>query len=280
MPGSARTSSTAYEALARAGKFNLRSYAMIYGGKRHERLPGPATGARTPARHCTAAISGCAPSRSSSTAPWAAGVRRCWSRTPTIPATWASSGSRRSRWSGSRCGRCRPASRCATHAIGDRANRVALDIYASALRQVPTANHRFRDRACAAAHAAGHSALRRARGDSLDAGKSPDQRHVLGREPDRAGPGPVGLCVAIAAQYRRDHSQRLRRSGGVDQPAGLVPFLHHAAGRRQQSSGRLVPGTASHARGGAARHDTVAGVRRHSWRTTWEACRWASTPTS
>ena len=32
----------------------------------------------------------------------------------------------------------------ATHAIGDRANRVALDIYASALQQVPTADHRFR----------------------------------------------------------------------------------------------------------------------------------------
>jgi len=31
-----------------------------------------------------------------------------------------------------------------THAIGDRANRVALDIYASALRQVPAADHRFR----------------------------------------------------------------------------------------------------------------------------------------
>ena len=32
----------------------------------------------------------------------------------------------------------------ATHAIGDRANRVALDLYASALQQVPTVNHRFR----------------------------------------------------------------------------------------------------------------------------------------
>ena len=32
----------------------------------------------------------------------------------------------------------------ATHAIGDRANRIALDAYASALKTVPTADHRFR----------------------------------------------------------------------------------------------------------------------------------------
>jgi predicted amidohydrolase YtcJ len=32
----------------------------------------------------------------------------------------------------------------ATHAIGDRANRLALDAYASALKAVPTADHRFR----------------------------------------------------------------------------------------------------------------------------------------
>ena len=32
----------------------------------------------------------------------------------------------------------------ATHAIGDRANRIALDAYAAALKAVPTADHRFR----------------------------------------------------------------------------------------------------------------------------------------
>jgi predicted amidohydrolase YtcJ len=32
----------------------------------------------------------------------------------------------------------------ATHAIGDRANRIALDAYAAALKSVPTADHRFR----------------------------------------------------------------------------------------------------------------------------------------
>lgn len=32
----------------------------------------------------------------------------------------------------------------ATHAIGDRANRIALDAYAAALKTVPTADHRFR----------------------------------------------------------------------------------------------------------------------------------------
>jgi predicted amidohydrolase YtcJ len=32
----------------------------------------------------------------------------------------------------------------ATHAIGDRGNRVALDVYDSALRKNPTADHRFR----------------------------------------------------------------------------------------------------------------------------------------
>ena len=31
-----------------------------------------------------------------------------------------------------------------THAIGDRGNRVALDLYEAALKEVPTADHRFR----------------------------------------------------------------------------------------------------------------------------------------
>ena len=103
----------AYEALARAGQVQPAQLCDDLRRQRHERLPGPTAGARPAARRCTAGISGCARSRSSSTAPWAAAVRPCWSRTPMIPATWDCSGSRRNRSSGSRCARCSRASRCA-----------------------------------------------------------------------------------------------------------------------------------------------------------------------
>ncbi len=133
----------AYEALASAGKFNLRSYAMIYGSSdtsaflAQQLALGPRSGlysGRLWLRAIKIEFDGAMGSRGAALLepytddPGNLGLFR-------IPPEQVERIAVRALQSGFQM---------ATHAIGDRANRVALDIYASALRQVPTANHRFR----------------------------------------------------------------------------------------------------------------------------------------
>ena len=127
-----------------------------------------------------------------------------------------------------------------THAIGDRANRVALDIYASALRQVPTADHRFRiEHAQLLTPQESRASPRSASFPRCREATRPATCHGSRTASGRSG--AVGLCVAIAARHRRHHSQRFRCAGGVDQPAGLVPFVHHETGCRQSAPGGWFP---------------------------------------
>jgi predicted amidohydrolase YtcJ len=133
----------AYEALARAGRFNLRSYAMIHGGSdtsaflAQQLALGPRTalyGGHLWLRSIKIEFDGAMGSRGAALLepytddPGNVGLFR-------IPPEQVERIAVRALQSGFQM---------CTHAIGDRANRVALDIYASALRQVPTANHRFR----------------------------------------------------------------------------------------------------------------------------------------
>jgi len=77
----------------------------------------------------------------------------------------------------------------ATHAIGDRGNRIALDAYEAALEEVPTKDHRFR---IEHAQVLSPRTSRASPGSacSLDAGDSPDQRHAWAeRGSARAGEG-------------------------------------------------------------------------------------------
>ncbi len=134
---------TAYEALARAGQFNLRSYAMIYGGSDTSAFLAQqlALGPRLALynghlwlRAIKIEFDGAMGSRGAALLepytddPGNVGLFR-------IPPAQVGQIAVRALQAGFQV---------CTHAIGDRANRVALDIYASALRQVPTANHRFR----------------------------------------------------------------------------------------------------------------------------------------
>ena len=133
----------AYEALAKAGKFNLRSYAMIYGGSdtsaflAQQLALGPRLGlygGHLWLRAVKIEFDGAMGSRGAALLepytddPGNVGLFR-------IPPEQVERIAVRALQSGFQM---------ATHAIGDRANRVALDIYASALQQVPTADHRFR----------------------------------------------------------------------------------------------------------------------------------------
>lgn len=133
----------AYEALSRAGKFNLRSYAMIQGGSdtsaflAQQLALGPRLalyGGHLWLRSIKIEFDGAMGSRGAALLepytddPGNVGLFR-------IPPEQVELIALRALQSGFQM---------CTHAIGDRANRVALDIYASALRQVPTTNHRFR----------------------------------------------------------------------------------------------------------------------------------------
>ena len=133
----------------------------------------------------------------------------------------------------SRRARCKHGFQVATHAIGDRGNRVTLDAYEAALKAVPVADHRFRIEHAQVAGLRRHPALRAARRDPVACRPSPDERHVLGGE---------------AARRRRASSARTRGArcstpasiipNGSDFPVELVNPLDsfHAAITRQDAS--------------------------------------------
>lgn len=142
-PGIGPRELEAYEALARDGRFSLRSYAMIAGGSdtsaflAAQLALGPRLGmhgGRLWVRAIKIEFDGAMGSRGAALLepytddPGNVGLFR-------IPPEQVERIAVRALQNGYQM---------ATHAIGDRANRVALDIYASALRQVPTADHRFR----------------------------------------------------------------------------------------------------------------------------------------
>ena len=120
------------------------------------------------------------------------------------------------------------------HAIGDRGNRIVLDAYEAALAAVPTADHRFRME-----HAqilaprtiprfAQLGVIPRCRrshqtSDMYWVARLAWERHVSGR-----------LCLAVAAQYRRDHSER--SDFPVESVNPLFSF-HSAVSRQDAASG-------------------------------------------
>ena len=128
----------------------------------------------------------------------------------------------------------------ATHAIGDRGNRVTLDAYAAALKEVPVADHRFR---IEHAQIVDHNDIPRfAELDVIPSMQAvpPDERHVLGGEAARARPHPRRVRLARPARDRRDHPQRQRFPGGAGESALLVSFGDHAAGCEQLAPGRMA----------------------------------------
>ena len=133
----------AYEALALAGRFNLRSYAMIAGTSdtsaflAQQLALGPRRamdGDRLWIRAIKIEFDGAMGSRG-------AALLEPYTDDPGNVGLFRISPEQVERIA---VRALQAGYQMATHAIGDRANRVALDIYASALRQVPTADHRFR----------------------------------------------------------------------------------------------------------------------------------------
>ena len=107
-----------------------------------------------------------------------------------------------------------------THAIGDRANRIILDLYERALKSVPPEQRKIREPRWRVEHAQILSpqdipALRETRRHSVDATIACDQRFIFRAEPSRERASRRSLCLAEFDQVGRDYPRRLRCAGGT-----------------------------------------------------------------
>ena len=98
-----------------------------------------------------------------------------------------------------------------THAIGDRANRVILDLYekamkVGAIRATKNSRATLARRACADSKRGRSSSLRQTRRDRIDATVARDQRFVFRPKPAREGTARRRLCLAKPAEIRRRSS--------------------------------------------------------------------------
>ena len=149
----------------------------------------------------------------------------------------------------------------ATHAIGDRGNRVALDAYEAALKAVPTVDHRFR---IEHVQILDHADVPR----FAQLGVIPSMQAVHQTSDMYWAANRLGYARTLGAYaWRSLLNTGVIIPNGSDVPGGarqsalLVPRRRLAPGRQQLAAGRLVPGAEDDARGSAQVHDHLAGVR-------------------
>ena len=146
----------------------------------------------------------------------------------------------------------------AVHAIGDLANREALDAFEETRDEWAPLGLRPADRARAAPRRGGHPAVRRARRRRL----RPVQPRALGsghRRPELGRDDRPRLRLPVAARLGRRRRERLRRADRGARPAGRDPRRSAAHARRSR---RLAPGAGGHGRAGARSDDPRAGLAR------------------
>ena len=105
-----------------------------------------------------------------------------------------------------------------THAIGDRANRLILDLYEKAFTAVPPNERKIREPRWRVEHAqnldcARPSAFCETRRDRIDAAVARHQRFVFRAEPTRNGTTRWRLRMEQFAQKRRDYLRRFGCAG-------------------------------------------------------------------
>ena len=138
--GQSRRTIEIYEELARAGRYNLRNYVMVSGDSadvRYYTTRGPRSnlyGGRLWVRSIKLYADGALGSRG-------AAMLQPYSDDPNNVGLLLTPQRELQRITDMAL---RAGFQVATHAIGDRGNRVALDVYDSALRKNPVADHRFR----------------------------------------------------------------------------------------------------------------------------------------
>ncbi len=138
----------------------------------------------------------------------------------------------------------------AVHAIGDRANRAALDIYERLRDVAPQLPRRIEH-----AQLLTPDDLPRFAALGIVASVQPIHATQDMAKVDRSwgGARPVRVRVRIAARERRDARVRLRRARRGHEPDRRHPRRRHAPQRARHAARRLVPGRAHLARSGARR---------------------------
>ena len=139
----------------------------------------------------------------------------------------------------------------ATHAIGDRGNRVALDAYEAALKAVPTVDHRFR---IEHVQVLDHADVPR----FAQLGVIPSMQAVHQTSDMYWAPTRLGYARTFGAYAWRSLlntgviiPERQRLSRRARQSAVFLPRRGLAAGRQQLAARRLVPRAEDDPRGSA-----------------------------
>ena len=150
------------------------------------------------------------------------------------------------------------------HAIGDAANRQALDAFEHASRVNPPHERRHRIEHAQIVCAPGHPALPPPGRDREHAAHARNQRHALGRAADRRRAAEGRLRLAHAAERRGHDRLRHRLPRGADPPGGGDLLGRHPAEPRGAGhpAGRLDAAGAAHPRRGHPPLHGGAGLRR------------------
>ena len=164
----------------------------------------------------------------------------------------------------------------ATHAIGDRGNRLVLDTYERVLGDDAKTDHRWR-----VEHAQILSPEDLGRFAKLGVIASMQPTHATSDMPwakERARRSASGRCVCLAqpARYRRTPRVGFRLPGGVVGSTPGVVCGGDAPGSRRPSARRLVPGPAHDGNRSAAAASPPMPHGRASTRIAWADLRRAS----
>ena len=140
------------------------------------------------------------------------------------------------------------------HAIGDRGNRMTMDVFERVQKEVPTAKAlRMRNEHSQILDAARDPALQGARRDRLDPADALHVRHAVGAHAHRRrAHGGRRVRVAQVDRRGRAHRQRIGLPRRGTEPDARVLRGHHASGRRRPAARRLGAGSAPDARGDVA----------------------------
>ena len=155
----------------------------------------------------------------------------------------------------------------ATHAIGDRGNRMVLEDYALDTRRLGPRRSSLARRACAGRVAGRHPDVRGTARRGLHAADARDLRHALGRGASRPCATRRRLRMAPVPAVARAPRAGLGLSSRVGGPATRPLRRGDPPGPGRLPAGRLAAGPEAHSARGAAAASRRAPPGRPSWST-------------
>ena len=230
-----------------------------------------------------AAASRSARSSSTPTARSARAARRCSKNMP-MPTPPGSSRTNRRTCDPLSSRRCARGIQVQTHAIGDRGNRLVLDLYEEVFKAVPPDERKVREPRWRIEHAQVISPPDIPRFAKLGVIPSMQPSHAISDlffAPSRLGKERLAGAYAWQSliKSRRDHSRRIGCAGRARRADDRVLRRGGAQEPQWRSEGRLASGRGGHARAGAEDVHGVAGLSLRSRRRTKARSKPASSPT-